>query len=349
MNPDPKEDPQRTTLGFAATQCACAECTKNCRFMPGNLIPEDLPRMHEAIAPELHPLEFAEKYLLASPGAQVGKVNEKTKRLEIFRIPTLVPARKKDGSCVFLADEGKCQIHVVAPFGCRFFDNHMDGKTADTRVMAGLNEILKDNAARGEYKRTWDHLNASGRIAPSPNESRAAMSNSERIPTQTEEPDSMKARLAQAFHPLVRVEMGADGLPPYRPGQHRRHVFDFPDGLRLIVSRDDLDPWQFVKGEVLHVSASFDQHSRLYHQLQTMIRKGTQRLEREKGWHREAALPEAVNRMKDNFCDTVVLRFAELTGYTLARSVTWSDQKGVLHWFESWVEFETATGLKPQE
>lgn len=346
-----EQDSSRVSLGYVATECACSDCVNNCRFMPGYLIPEDLHRMWQGIEPEAESLaDFAKAHLLASPGARVGVQNKVTGQLEVFSVPTLVPARKEDGSCIFLTPENKCAVHYAAPYGCRFFDVHMSDRLANERSAAGLNTILEDNAARGEYKQIWNTLNELKLIAPSPDSSRAAMYASER----REPVSQMKMRLAQAFHPLVNAEPlvhghSPSGTPAYRPGQHRRHIFDFDDGLRLILSRDDRDPSYFVSGAVLHLSGSFELETRLYHRLQTRVRKRTQELERQSGGTREAALPEAVNEMKNYFLEYVSLRFAELTGYTLTARPIWSDGKGIPHWFEEWEAFANATGIEPQE
>src|SRR6266446_1724770 len=103
----------RTEFGLERTTCACEVCKTNCRFMPGYLIPSDLDRM---IPIGVDPLTWAEMNLLASPGALVMK------NLQFFRIPTLVPSTKADGSCINLTPEGLCSIHETAPFGCAFFD-----------------------------------------------------------------------------------------------------------------------------------------------------------------------------------------------------------------------------------
>jgi hypothetical protein len=64
------------------------------------------------------PFERAEENLLASPGARVMDVATGRQ----FRVGTLVPAKKADGSCIHLGEDGKCAIRAVAPFGCAFFD-----------------------------------------------------------------------------------------------------------------------------------------------------------------------------------------------------------------------------------
>jgi hypothetical protein len=82
----------RSDFGYVRTVCACAECVNNCRHIPGYLIPADVSRMarHLGFA---HLVEFAFRYLLASPGATVMRAGR------VFHIPTLVPRRKEDGSC----------------------------------------------------------------------------------------------------------------------------------------------------------------------------------------------------------------------------------------------------------
>jgi hypothetical protein len=36
-------DASRTELGFERTACSCAECTIHCHYLPGYLLPDDLP------------------------------------------------------------------------------------------------------------------------------------------------------------------------------------------------------------------------------------------------------------------------------------------------------------------
>ena len=100
----------RTTFGFPRTECACAECTLNCRFVPGYLIPTDLAAMTAHLGYR-SVLTFALENLLASPGATVMADGQ------VFQIPTLVPARQANGACKFLTPENRCAIHVVSPFG----------------------------------------------------------------------------------------------------------------------------------------------------------------------------------------------------------------------------------------
>lgn|ERR1039457_2065940 len=144
---------KRTEFGAERNHCACKFCVTNCKFMPGFLIPADLSRMirHYSLSP-IEILPWAEENLLASPGALVMKAGV------TFRIPTLVPAVKPDGSCIHLRGKS-CDIYQIAPFGCAFFScSHGDEKLS----ALGLMEILRDREERGPYTYVWDHLNKSG-------------------------------------------------------------------------------------------------------------------------------------------------------------------------------------------
>jgi len=136
----------RTEFGFERTTCACDNCKLNCQFMPGFLIPSDLDRM---IPPQMQPLPWAELTLLASPGALVAKGSD------LFRIPTLVPAVKNNGSCINL-HEGQCLIHPIAPFGCAFFDC---GPERGNLSHHGLNAVYAAWLEPASlYRRIWMHL-----------------------------------------------------------------------------------------------------------------------------------------------------------------------------------------------
>lgn len=143
----------RVEFGVERTNCSCRNCQLNCRHIPGFLIPADLPR----IVPEgVDPFEWAATNLLASPGALVAKAGE------LFRIPTLVPAVKADGSCIYLTGgkrNGKCSIHKVSPFGCAFFDC---GKERKGLVEQGLAAILSAGPD-SLYNKLWAFLHASGK------------------------------------------------------------------------------------------------------------------------------------------------------------------------------------------
>jgi hypothetical protein len=114
-------------------------------------------------------LTWVRDCLLASPGALVARGGK------VFRIPTLVPARRPDGACLFLTDDDRCAIHAVAPFGCAFFDVHQDTAEADERSTAGLRAVLADWLKDGPYAEVWQALAAAGLRAPPPEVGRALL------------------------------------------------------------------------------------------------------------------------------------------------------------------------------
>lgn len=128
----PVIDPGRNEFGFGRTVCGCPDCVSNCRFIPGYLVPADLCRNGEQLAPGDDLLAWSRDHLLASPGAQVMRGGR------VFRIRTLVPARRSDGACRFL--------------------------TADDRWQSG-----------GAYAQVWTVLAEAGRVAPPPEVCRAQM------------------------------------------------------------------------------------------------------------------------------------------------------------------------------
>jgi hypothetical protein len=155
----------RKEFGVSRSSCACGDCQVNCRFMPGNLIPADLPRMIPRFA---DPFKWAEANLLASPGALVIQAGVQK------RIHTLVPAVKEDGSCIHLSEQGLCNIHLVAPFGCAFF-SCTDGPESYQLSYRGLETILDDEAAGGLYTQIWSHLKQLGKVQQPPDSLRAKM------------------------------------------------------------------------------------------------------------------------------------------------------------------------------
>jgi Fe-S-cluster containining protein len=159
---------RRVELGFERTVCACSDCKRYCEFMPGVVIPSDLERLTERLGYS-NPVEFALENLLASPGATVIDGGQ------IRQIPSLVPARNRNGACLFLDEESRCRIHSVSPFGCGYFDHHQTDEEAGRRSNAAYYQI--DLAWKGNdlYARIWLLLKAVGRVAPSPTESRARM------------------------------------------------------------------------------------------------------------------------------------------------------------------------------
>lgn len=151
----------RSEFGYERTVCSCAECVNNCRHIPGYLIPADVERMARGLS-FTNFVEFAFRYLLASPGATVMQAGR------VFQIPTLVPRRKEDGSCIFLDEQNRCRIHEVSPYGCAFFDVHQSDAEAQRRSGRGLQEIAGRWAVSPNthaYTVIWKLLNATGLCA----------------------------------------------------------------------------------------------------------------------------------------------------------------------------------------
>lgn len=162
QHPLPMTDPDRTEFGFQRTVCACPECVQNCRHLPGYLIPADLGRIQQHLAAGEDLLAWARHHLRASPGAMVLHQGR------AFRIPTLVPARRADGACLFLADQDRCQIHAVAPFGCAFFDAHQAHEEADRRSRRGLQAVAEAWRRGDPFAQVWRALHQAGLHSPPP-------------------------------------------------------------------------------------------------------------------------------------------------------------------------------------
>lgn len=165
------ETETRTEFGYERTECACSACVNNCRHLPGYLIPADLERISRYLGYKSI-VKFAFDCLLASPGATVARFDGR-----IFRIPTLVPRRKADGSCIFLDERGRCEIHAVSPFGCSFFDCHQSQEEANARSSRGLQEIARAwaHASRHIYTMLWRLLDTTGHHAIPPEIARQQM------------------------------------------------------------------------------------------------------------------------------------------------------------------------------
>lgn len=169
------EDDARVEFGFKRTECACAECTMNCRFIPGHLIPADVKRISRHLG-YTNVFKFAMENLTASPGAMVMSAADG----RVFQIPTLVPQRKPDGSCKFLQNNS-CTIHAVSPYGCALFDAHQSSAEANRRSSRGLEEIAREWAvkSRSIYALLWKMLFAVGLRAVPPQVARQRMKEAE--------------------------------------------------------------------------------------------------------------------------------------------------------------------------
>ena len=162
---------ERTEFGFERTECACSDCTLNCKHLSGYLLPSDVERIARHLG-YTNLGDFAFDNLLASPGATVMNAEG-----HIFQIPTLVPRRKADGSCVFLDANDRCTIHAVSPYGCSFFDAHQADSEANARSGRGLQEIAREWVAgsRSAYAVLWKLLCEAGLRAVPPHVARERM------------------------------------------------------------------------------------------------------------------------------------------------------------------------------
>jgi Fe-S-cluster containining protein len=140
--------------------------------MPGFVALGDLSAIVEHVEPA-EPRVFIVDNFVASEGAKVGRLNE-LGMLETFQIPTISPAQKADGRCVFLTDENHCSIHAVSPFGCAKADSHMPRQQMDEASSHALHEIHADKLTNGPYWRTWQLLKSEGKVARPRDERRAA-------------------------------------------------------------------------------------------------------------------------------------------------------------------------------
>jgi len=181
--PMPPAANARTEFGFTRTICACAECVNNCRHLPGYLLPADVERIRRLLKYR-NAVEFAFQYLFASPGAIVMQAGR------VFQIPTLVPRRKQDGSCIFLDENNRCRIHEVSPFGCAFFDAHQSDAVANNRSSHGLQEVARHWAVRPfshAYTLIWRMLDAADLRAIPAHIARARMAESSSAASEVKE------------------------------------------------------------------------------------------------------------------------------------------------------------------
>lgn len=95
----------------------------------------------------------------------------------LFQIPTLVPRRKENGSCVFLDENNLCKIHEISPFGCALFDSHQSVDEANMRSSRGLQEIARlwANPNIHTYTIIWRMLHGAGLRAIPAQEARKRM------------------------------------------------------------------------------------------------------------------------------------------------------------------------------
>jgi hypothetical protein len=131
--------------------------------MPGNLAPEDLWPLARRLGTVPTGLVY-HGHVVASEGAVVW-----SRERGFFRIRTLVPAARENGTCGFLAGD-RCSVHDVSPFACACCDPHMDGTAGEARSRAMLLAILEDQERDGPYARLWRLAHQLGRVATPLNE-----------------------------------------------------------------------------------------------------------------------------------------------------------------------------------
>ena len=129
---------------FQKTECSCFKDQASCKEQPGHLLPG---QMQEILTHLKVSIEEAGKYFWNSPGMVLARMGR------LFRMRTITP-RFENGHCVFFK-EGLCSIHPVAPFGCRFFDVHMNLEEAQHRSQWGARQILD---LINQYQRDRDAL-----------------------------------------------------------------------------------------------------------------------------------------------------------------------------------------------
>lgn len=81
-----------------------------------------------------------------------------------------------------------------------------------------------------------------------------------------ESEDRLRSRFAEAIRSVHDPESMALGVQE-RPGEMRRNVFDFHDGLRLIVSRDA------IPHPTVHLSASVCPNTAAYQRIAYQVRR----------------------------------------------------------------------------
>ncbi len=153
------------------TSCACKNCIAGCKTKPGCLAPGDLERIQEFVG-DTSP-EFVLSHFLSSEGAKCLKKINGT--VYIFHVPSIVPAQKPDGSCIFLDEQERCTIHPVSPFGCAYHDTHMQAVEADRRMQFCVTEQIKAHYSGEPYAQMQQFLDDNGRRAVPLNQRAEAM------------------------------------------------------------------------------------------------------------------------------------------------------------------------------
>ena len=119
---------------FETTSCSCPEDRASCRRQPGHLLPGQMAVIADYLKEKI---EDVRGFFWNSPGMTLGN-----KEGERFHLRTITP-KFKHGKCVFYR-QGRCTIHPVAPFGCRYFDIHMSAEEGQRRAMWGVENLVSN-------------------------------------------------------------------------------------------------------------------------------------------------------------------------------------------------------------
>lgn len=141
--------------------------------MPGALIPSDLPIIQHHVG-DLSG-DFVLNHFSASEGPLVIQRAMNGEQTPL-RVPTLVPAQREDGRCVFLTDDDKCSIHKVAPFGCAYHDTHASEAESYPRSYHAVREQWQAHREGAPYAAWIFLLNQVGLTARPFAERKQAMS-----------------------------------------------------------------------------------------------------------------------------------------------------------------------------
>lgn len=132
------------------------------------------------------------------------------------------------------------------------------------------------------------------------------------VPFETETLDAAQERFSASIAELY------DGTESPRPGEQRKHVFDFEDGLRLIVSRDQYPDLAASVGIHVSASVSTDETCALYVKIVKAVRDNPQVPQ-----HNAAA--SAIDRVTRE-------RFKLLSGFEGRFRMSALSPSGVLHY-----------------
>lgn len=148
---------------FERSICDCNKCKIACKSIPGSLAPGDAARIINFAKPDDQPVEdFVQEHFRASSGTKA--IDDQGKPM---MIPTIVPAQKEDGRCVFLTGDDHCGIHPVSPYGCRNFTVcGQDGLSVDEESMRSSSQVSNILFEEGHnYFKLWSFLKSAGLVA----------------------------------------------------------------------------------------------------------------------------------------------------------------------------------------